>query len=157
MVSVLRKLSPLSNWQEHPTQGLVRLSPNKCQGENETKTNKTFGPKKEQQKLDNLIRYSHPYLPGLHTSIHIEDFLWTGEGEVSKRRVFLTNWILPLCVPDIMHVSEKTKIQYLCQKCTNYYIRNYEQPDFFIFGVRCHKVIKFLFLGLKEHLSCFLV
>ena len=26
-------------------------------------------------------RYSHPYLPGLHTSIHIEDFLWTGEGE----------------------------------------------------------------------------
>ena len=22
-------------------------------------------------------------MPGLHTSIHIEDFLWTGEGEVS--------------------------------------------------------------------------
>ena len=25
--------------------------------------------------------YAHPYLPGLHTSIHIEDFLWTGGTE----------------------------------------------------------------------------
>ena len=36
-----------------------------------------------------VIRYAHPYLPGLHTSIHIEDFLWTGEGEVFYQSSFV--------------------------------------------------------------------
>ena len=50
------------------------MSPSRYQGDQQIfLINKT--------KKINKSRYAHPYLPGLHTSIHIEDFLWTGEGE----------------------------------------------------------------------------
>ena len=77
----------LTNWQVHPTQDPVRSSQNKYQGENKTES-KNKGKRLKICRCKNTeawneTRYAHPYLPGLHTSIHIEDFLWTGEGEVS--------------------------------------------------------------------------
>ena len=38
-------------------------------------------PRPGHEAIEQSPGYAHPYLPGLHTSIHIEDFLWTGDEE----------------------------------------------------------------------------
>ena len=41
-------------------------------------------PRPGHEAVEQIPGYAHPYLPGLHTSIHIEDFLWTGGTEKDK-------------------------------------------------------------------------
>ena len=48
-------------------------------------------PRPGHEAVEQSPGYSHPYLPGLHTSIHIEDFLWTGgtekDGEIEENGI----------------------------------------------------------------------
>jgi len=47
-------------------------------------------PRPGHEAVEQSPGYAHPYLPGLHTSIHIEDFLWTGgteDGQIEENGI----------------------------------------------------------------------